>query len=219
MKTIVFFLVVMFNLNAGTHVKIVNKFNKNISVANAVIKKGYYDKYQEYKNGIESTISHVHKLDISQKEKLELKKDIQTYASIINNIYTKLYEKAPRFKEHYKNSTYNKYSFNKKISSIGYRPIIRAWYELSKIKSIYIKRPSEKLEKRFYKKLQFMITNITELYLDEEIEEPLFAYLDNYKMYFDEVKIGYMSVDYENIKKLKPLCYKIKAKLEFLDAI
>lgn len=227
MKTIIFSLLIILNLQAQTtnanqdpnQINIINSFKKNISAANAVVKRGNYHRYDEYKNGIESTIKNVQNLKISQKEKLELQQDLQTYANIINNMYKKLHTKAPKFKEHYKNSTYNQYFFNKKVASIGYRPIVRAWYELKKITSRYIKRPNKQLEKKFYEKLDLIVKNITELYLDEEIEEPLFAYLQNYKMYFDEISIAYKSVEYENIKKIKPLCYKIKAKMEFISPV
>ncbi len=225
MKIIILSLLIIFSLKADTlnnkskQIDIIDDFTKNVKAANAVVKRGNYHRYDEYKNGIESTIENIHKLDISKKEKLELKKDLKTYANLINDLYKKLYANAPKFKEHYNSSTYNQYVFQKKILSIGYRPIVKAWYELSKTKSIYIKRPSEELERKFHEKLKFIISNITELYLDEEIEEPLFAYLQNYKMYFNEVSIAYKSVEYINIKKIKPLSYKIKSKLEFLNPI
>ncbi|WP_373071854.1 hypothetical protein [Sulfurimonas sp.] len=220
MKVLIFLLLTIFTLNADTKQNtMLDSFKQNISAANAVVKRGNYHRYDEYRNGIESTIDHVQKLDISQKEKQALQEDLQTYAKIINGLYKKLHTKAPNFKKHYKNSAYNQYSFDKKISSIGYRPIIRAWYRLNKIKNRYVKKPDEELEKNFYKNWKIIVDNITELYLDEEIEEPLFAYLDEYKMYFDEISIAYKSVEYENIKRLKPLSYKIKAKMEFLNPI
>jgi len=225
MKIIIFSLLIIFNLKAGIftqykevkQINIISSFKKNISDANEVIKRGNYKHFIKYKNGIESTINNVNKIDISLEEKNELKKDLQAYAKIINKMYKKLHQKAPRFNQHYKSSIKELKNFNKKLSSIGYRPLLNTWYKLSKTKAKFIKHPSEKLEKKFYEQWRFMVINLTELYLDEDIEDPMMKYLENYKAYFSEVSMAYKSVSYENIKKIKPLCYKIKAKMEFLS--
>ncbi|MCW8837953.1 MAG: hypothetical protein OQJ77_04325 [Thiovulaceae bacterium] len=224
MKSVILTLLIVFNLDASIFsqeqiakkVNIKSSFRENVSDANAVIKRGDYTRYVNYQNGIRSTIKHIDKLDINQNEKIEIKNDLEKYAKIINQIYKKLQVEAPMFNHHYKESISGLKSFNKKLSSIGYRPILKAWYELSKTKARFIKKPSEKLEKKFYEKWRLIMINITELYLDEEIEAPLFAYLENYKAYFNEISLAYKSAQYENIKSLKPLCYKIKAKLEFI---
>ena len=227
MKLILITMLIILNLDANIFesyketkkIKIINSFKKDVSNANKIIKKGDYTLFRKYKNGIESTIEHVQKLDITLDEKKELKKDLQTYASIINDIYKKMHQKAPEFNKHYKNSIRELENFNKKLSSIGYRPLLKTWHKLSKIKARFIKKPSKKLEKKFNENYNLITNYITELYLDEEIEEPMFSYLKNYKIHFDEINIAYKSVEYENIKKIKPLSYRIKAKMEFLSPI
>ncbi|QFR50368.1 hypothetical protein FJR48_11780 [Sulfurimonas lithotrophica] len=227
MKSMILTLLIVFNLDASIFsqeekpkkINIKNSFRENISDANAVIKRGDYTRYTNYQSGIKSTISHIDKLDISSKEKIEIKNYLQKYSSIINKIYKKLQLEAPKFNHHYKESINGLKNFNKKLAGIGYRPILNAWYELSKTKARFIKKPSEKLEKKFHEKWRLIMINITELYLDEEIEAPLFAYLENYKAYFNEISLAYKSAQYENIKSLKPLCYKIKAKLEFITPL
>ena len=57
---------------------------------------------------------------------------------------------------------------------------------------------------------------ITELYLDDEMEQPLFEYLDAYKAYFKEISGAYRSVGYAEVGKLKPLTYKIKMQFEMM---
>lgn len=126
---------------------------------------------------------------------------------------------APEFNKHYKKSVKGLKKFNDKLSSIGYRPLLTLWYELSKTKAKFIKKPSYKLQKKFNKNYNLIIISITELYLDEEIEEPLFRYLENYKTHFNEVSLAYESIGYKNISILRPLSYKIKAKMEFLSPI
>jgi hypothetical protein len=196
-----------------------NKFVENVSDANAVIKRGNFERYSKYENGIQNTIKHVDKLDISQEEKVVLKNDLKKYAEIINKLYKKLHSEAPEFHKHYKSSVNGLKKFNEKLSSIGYRPLLNLWYELSKTKSKFIRRPSQKLQKEFYKNYKLMLISISELYLDEEIEEPLFSYLENYKTHFDELSMGYESIGYKDVKSIKPLSYKIKAKMEFISPI
>jgi len=227
MKILISSILIVASLDAGIfdytqktkEVKIINSFRETISDANDVIKRGNYNRYNEYKDGIKSTIDHVQRLNISKEEKAELEQDLKEYADIINTMYKKLHKKAPNFKDHYDSSIGELKNFNKKLISIGYRPLLSTWYELSKIKARFIKRPSEKLEKKFNEHYDLIVNYITELYLDEEIEEPLFAYLKNYRAYFDDINMAYKSVDYENIKKIKPLSYRIKAKMEFMNPL
>ena len=79
-----------------------------------------------------------------------------------------------------------------------------------------MKQPDARLVKAFDKEWTNITVTITELYLDEEMEKPLFDYLDAYKAYFNELNSAYSGVGYAEVGKLKPLTYKIKMQFQML---
>ncbi|MBU0720030.1 hypothetical protein KJ877_01670 [bacterium] len=199
-----------------TNKEIHDVFRQNVSDANAIIKRGDYAKITRYKEESLTIMAQIEHLDIPDEHKLELKKDLSKYSQLINKISSKLQTQAPKLNQHYTDVVGNIATFNKKLSSIGLSELLSSWYNLSKAKNRYVKKPSKKLEKEFDKQWTSVITTISELYLDEEMEEPLFEFLHNYKAYFKEITIAYNSVTYSDIRELKPLSYKIKAQLELL---
>jgi hypothetical protein len=78
-----------------------------------------------------------------------------------------------------------------------------------------MRKPNAKLAKEFNQKFELVKMIIIELYLDEELEDPLLSYLDNYKKYFQGVNQAYKNVEYKNVQNIKLLSYKIKSILEF----
>lgn len=188
-------------------------FKDNVVDANSIIRKGDYEKLVEYKREIAELEKELEKVEIEQEQRRELKADIAEYAALVEQIALHFQNKAPGLHETYNTSLSKLDFFNKKIASIGLWQLLNDWQELSRIKNRFVKEPHQSLEKDFDEKLVAITTTITELYLDEEVEGPLLAYLENYKQYFKELKRVYSSVGYANIHRFKPLSYKIKTQL------
>ncbi|MBU1658198.1 hypothetical protein KKG72_03995 [bacterium] len=230
MKLLISILLTLLHLNAGIfssddaslnktnqkYKQIHNSFRQNVSDANAIIKRGEYEKIDSYTSEITSIIEQIKYLDIPRENKLKLQEDMIAYSNLINQITQTLKNKAPNLKMNYGNTLEGLQKFNKKIASIGLSELTTQWIELSRIKNHFVKKPNAKLEKEFDNKWNAVVVTITELYLDEEIENPLFNYLNSYKSYFKEISLSYKDVEYSNINKIKPLSYKIKAQLELL---
>ena len=197
-----------------TNKQIHASFRQNVSDANAIIKRGEYTKFATYKAENSSIIERIEKLDIDTDNKKQLKNDILTYSALIKTLGTKLQTKAPELNHHYKYTIHNLKTFNQNLASIGYRPLLYDFRELSTIKNKFVKKPSKSLERKFNEKWSAVMVTLTELYLDDDMEEPLVKYLQSYKSYFVELSSAYNSLNYFNINKLKPLSYKIKAQLE-----
>jgi|GEM_PF-1978613 len=222
-KHIVMILLTVWGLGAsafedekGSKKEIHKNFRENVSDMNAILKRGEYNKVAKYESDVSSIIRQIELLDIPEKNKEELQNDINSYVTLVNNIRTKLQEKAPKLHDHHLTIINGLNNFNKKISSIGLSELSENWQELSTIKNRFVKKPSQQLEKEFDEKWSVVVITITELYLDDEMEEPLFTYLNNYKAYFKEMNSAYSSAQYSNVNKVKPLSYKIKSQLELL---
>lgn len=198
------------------HSNIAEEFRQNVNDANSIIWRGEYDKIAPYKSNIVSIMKKVENLDISKENKDRVKNDLQTYADLVNVIADSLQKEAPTLNSHYVETIDKLEIFNKKISNIGFYTLITHWRELSSIKNDFVKKPSPTLEKRFENVWNEMTITITELYLDDEVEKFLFNYMNHYKLYFKEINQAYKRANYDNINKLKPLSYKIKAELEIL---
>jgi len=230
MKLLMMTLLLIYTLHAGIfssddkqdkqvdaqNKEIQDKFRQNVSDANAIIKRGEYKKINQYASNSTLIIEHIEELDISLDEKQKLIKDIKTYSQLINDISIKLQKKSPKLNTHYTETISKLEFFNSKLSSIGLSQLLSNWRDLSRIKNRFVKKPSESLEKEFDDKWSAIVVTITELYLDDDMQEPLLDYLESYKAYFKEIKAAYASVSYKNIKRLKPLSYSIKAQLELL---
>jgi hypothetical protein len=189
-------------------------FLQNVKHANAIIKRGEYDKLSLCLSDRSQIVAQLDRLDISQEERARLTNEINEYFSLVEEMAQTLRKQAPDLNAHYRFTLEGLRKFNAKISSIGLFELSSKWIELSRIKNSFVKKPNAKLEKEFNDAHDAMSVIITELYLDEEIEEPMLAYLKAYKAYFHSIASAYKTIDYKKIAKLKPLGYKIKAKLE-----
>ncbi|WP_457745410.1 hypothetical protein [Sulfurimonas sp.] len=195
---------------------VIKKFRKTVSKANAIVKKGDHTQYKIYKKDIATINKNIDSFDLSKEDKKRLKQKIKRYESIITTIYKNIQHSAPKLDQHYIASLHGLIKFNNGIASTGYGPLLKEWHDLSKIKYKYIKKPSELLVKKFNEKYEAVMLVLTDLCLDEELEEPLIAYLKLYKNYFHELDTVYRDVTYSKIRELKPLTYEIKSKLEFV---
>jgi hypothetical protein len=152
---------------------------------------------------------------MSKDEKEVLKKELTEYKTTVDLVYKNLKNKASKLNMHYLKTLNGLSSFNQSVASTGYGPLLKEWYVLTKIKRKFMRKPNAKLAKEFNQKFELVKMIIIELYLDEELEDPLLSYLDNYKKYFQGVNQAYKNVEYKNVQNIKLLSYKIKSILEF----
>jgi len=196
--------------------EILELFRQSHSDANAVIKRGDYDKTRSYKNSIDKIESRIDGLSLGKEEKQALLSDIRKHSELVEGIGTVLQRQAPDLNLEYNKVIDGLESFNKKLAGIGLAELLKDWRALSQIKNRFVKQPDASLEKAFEQKWTSVVVTITELYLDEEIETPLFEYLEGYKAYFKKLSEAYRKVGYERVAEVKPLGYKIKLQLEMM---
>lgn len=192
----------------------IEKFRSSHSYSNALIKKGDLEKYSQYKKNIVSLQKNLETFDLSKKEKKTLKKNLRSYTKIIDAVYKNMKKNTPNLYTQYNKSLKGLIDFNNGIESTGYGPLLKEWHALVKIKNKYIRKPTASLNKKFHQKWDSVVFVLTDLCLDEEYEDPLLSYLNIYKEYFNELNSVYKSVEYSNIKRIKPLSYAIKSNLE-----
>ena len=195
---------------------LLQRFKENAAEASDIVKRGEYALMGQQERQVARIREDVGGLNVSADERETLAADLQTYAEMVSSIGGTLKRTAPELNRHYNQVIAGLPEFNRRMGSIGLGELLRSWRELSRIKGRFVKRPDAKLVKAFEKEWTNISVTITELYLDEEMEQPLFEYLDAYKAYFNELSGAYQSVGYAKVGKLKPLSYKIKMQFEML---
>jgi hypothetical protein len=231
MKIIAFLFLTVWTLNAGvldyldgegTGQQVEKRqsakelFRQNVRKANGAIKRGEYEGMAPFSAGIGTLQKRLKQIDDPALPVEALSKDIELYSQLVTAVSKELQQNAPKLNEHYSGIVGGVDTFNKKLSSIGLRELLRSWKDLTRIKHRFVKKPNAKLAKAFEKAWDNVSITITELYLDEEMEEPLLNFLDSYKFQFTELNNAYKKVGYANVAKIKPLAYKIKMQLELL---
>jgi hypothetical protein len=191
-------------------------FRTNVSDANAIVKRGEYLRFAKYDAGMERVNREISSVKLPADDKQRLKADLKAHAALVKRIGDSLKSQAPDLNDNYRRVIKGLQKFNKKLASIGLAELLRDWRELSRIKNRFVKKPNSKYVKQFDEKWTAVTVTITELYLDEEIEAPLFAYLDHYKAYFQQLNAAYKRAGYREVVKLKPLSYKIKMQLQLI---
>jgi hypothetical protein len=192
------------------------QFKQNASEANAIVKRGEFDRITGQEAAFARIQAEVASLDITAPERDQLSGDLATYGELVHHLGTDLKQNAPKLNAHYEQVLGGLSEFNRRMGSIGLFELLHSWRELSRIKSRFVKKPNARLVKAFDKEWTNITITITELYLDEDMEKPLFDYLDAYKAYFNELSGAYRSVGYAEVAKLKPLTYKIKMQFEMI---
>lgn len=110
-------------------------------------------------------------------------------------------------------------SFSLSLEQIGLYKLKTALMDLNQARLEYIKEPSPEAQEKYEMHLLDMKTIITELYLDSVIEEPLFAYLDNHKNYFNAISSIYQAAGFECVARLRTNGYAIKSQLQLLPQL
>jgi hypothetical protein len=206
--------------SAGEHAKkqqsVKELFREHVRNANGAIKRGEYEGMAPFSDGIGTLQKKLKQIDDPALQVDALSKDIELYSQLVTAVTKELQLNAPKLNEHYNGIVGGVDTFNKKLASIGLRELLRSWKDLTRIKHRFVKKPDAKLAKAFEKAWNNVSITITELYLDEEMEEPLLNFLERYRLQFSELNEAYRKVGYANVAKIKPLAYKIKMQLELL---
>ena len=110
-------------------------------------------------------------------------------------------------------------SFLTSIEQIGLYELKTSYEELGKLRTDYIKEPSDKTKSAYETQLNKVNQIITELYLDSTIDKPLFDYLTNHKHYFETIDTAYNEIGFERIHQLRSNGYAIKTELQLLPTL
>jgi hypothetical protein len=198
---------------AESQPQIHEQFRKNVNDANAIVKRGEYRRIGAHERELNRIIGSVSDLKLSESQGNAIRTNLRQYAVLVNRIGGTLQKNAPELNRHYTDILSGLPEFNRRLASIGLSELLTEWRDLSRIKNRFVKAPSRQLAEAFRQKLASVSVIITELYLDEELEAPLFTYLERYKAYFSELDAAYRSVGYASVARLKPLSYEIKMQL------
>ncbi|WP_428738384.1 hypothetical protein [Sulfurimonas sp.] len=196
--------------------QLIDKYRSISSIGNSISKRGQYEKYSSFKDSLKTLHTDVKKLDLNQNDKSSLQTNLNDYSAIIKALYQNMDTKFPKINQHYQSSLDGLVQFNQLVHSTGYKPLLDAWDDLTHTKHRYLKKPSKTLAKKFHLHLQEVKLVLEDLCLDEELEDPMLAYLQVYEQYFDELDSSYKSVKYANIHKLKQLSYEVKSQLTLI---
>jgi len=104
--------------------------------------------------------------------------------------------------------------FEKKIKSIGLAELNNSWHAMQKHNHQFLREPSNAKFQEYQENVNLSKNIITELYLEDEDEEYLFAYLDQHLKTSTALYDVYSRVGLERIREIKPLSYAIKQHIQ-----
>lgn len=105
------------------------------------------------------------------------------------------------------------------IDQIGLYELKTAYKKLSKIRVDYLKEPSSELAQEYRASSETLTQTIKELYLDSAIEDPLYAYINNHKGYFETLSACYNQSGVQRVNRIRQNSYAIKTELQMLPTI
>lgn len=109
--------------------------------------------------------------------------------------------------------------FIQSIKQIGLHELKAAYEQLSRTRLNYLKEPSPALEEEYRASASTLTQTIKELYLDNNIEDPLYAYLDNHKKYFETSAAYYKKAGIDRVHRLRENTYAIKTEIQMLPSL
>lgn len=110
-------------------------------------------------------------------------------------------------------------AFLTSLEQIGLYELKTSYIELNKLRTDYIKDPSNQAKIAYETQSDKVKQIITELYLDSAIDKPLFDYLANHKDYFETIDTAYNNIGLEHIHQLRSTGYAIKTELQLLPIL
>lgn len=105
------------------------------------------------------------------------------------------------------------------IDQIGLYELKTTYKKLSKIRVDYLKEPSDVLAEEYRASAEMLTQTIKELYLDSAIEDPLYAFINNHKGYFETLSTCYNKAGIQRVNRLRQNSYAIKTELQMLPTI
>lgn len=105
------------------------------------------------------------------------------------------------------------------IDQIGLYDLKTNYQKLSKIRVDYLKEPSDELAQEYRASAEMLTQTIKELYLDSTIEDPLYAFINNHKGYFETLSTCYNKAGIQRVNRLRQNSYAIKTELQMLPTI
>ena len=180
--------------------------NQNVYAMNAIVKRGDYKRLDEYNQ----TMQKLH-VKVEQIGNSHLIEQMNHYDDTVLQVSISLQKYAPDLNQNHHAIISGLKDFNRRVSSIGLAELIQGWRTLGNLKKRFVRSPSQKWAKDFNAQWLYVNTLITELYLDEEYETPLFEFLELYKHTFESMAASYKEVGFDSVAALKPLSYEIKS--------
>jgi hypothetical protein len=113
----------------------------------------------------------------------------------------------------------NKKRFEASLDQIGLYELKATFQALEIARLSYVKKPSTTTGDEYLRLSNEMKTILTQLYLDDSIEDPLFAYINNHKRYFQTITSMYDAIGKESIERLSVNSYTIQTELQLLPKI
>lgn len=143
-----------------------------------------------------------------------IEKEYSALIKIVDKTISSIEIKRPHLRNQIECMEDNLKTFNKKIKSIALFKLQNNCTKIQKKYYHYLRQPYEDAFQS-YKQI-FIDTKqiITELYLDEDDEDVLFAFLDQQYVVLEGFHLIYRDVGLENIRNIKPLTYRLKEEVQ-----
>lgn len=158
-------------------------------------------------------------LDSRKKEGISVEKTEQLLTQYRNDSHVVTDTFVPALKQlRYYDSieTAQEKKFVTSLDQIGLYELKTAYEELNNRRTDFIKEPNQNHKNAYNEQLDKVKTVISELYLDSEIDQPLFSFLNNHKLYFDLISDTYAKIGFERINRLRETGYSIRSELQLL---
>lgn len=169
--------------------------------------------FQVYSDALDAALINYKKLGIetqSAQEMLSQYKQDSQHLTQTASLYSQKLHAYSQFEQNQEKA------FQVSMNQIGLYDLKTTYKNLTKARLEYIKEPSSKNQTKYEELSKNMTQMINELYLDEDIEEPLLNYIANHTHYFETVVSIYTTTGLASINRLHTNSYTIKAQLELL---
>ncbi|MDD5052764.1 MAG: hypothetical protein PHO27_08565 [Sulfuricurvum sp.] len=167
-------------------------------------------------NAISTELSTRQQQGLTVKNITLLISQYKSETALISNKFLPYLKKMSQY-DHYEQVHENK--FITAIDQIGLYELKTSYHELNKLRTDFIKEPSEARKAAYEMQAGKIKQIISELYLDAKIEKPLFDYLTIHKLYFETLSSAYNDTGYESIHHLRTNSYAIKTELQLLPIL
>lgn len=149
----------------------------------------------------------------------ELSKMLELYHQDGSKLADVCFLKEEQLQRYYEYEQKHEQQFILSLEQIGLPELMNSYKELEKIRQEYYKNPAEELLAGYKKLYSDLYGIITELYLDSDIEDPLFDYLKNHENQLYTIAAVYNETGKERIVRIRDNSYKITTQLQLLPKL